>query len=176
MGVVELKTPENVTTKTQWHCCRLIKSSILVIFRFIFNGYKFMELFQISCPCCQGLKCSDYSMYETKCDGTRKLVQCSECDYIFSETTNTLLFNLKTSVSRIALVLKSRAEGNEVSLSGFGRFSVSKVEARAGRNPQTGAAIQIKAYNQPKFKAFYGFSGRTSICVVLAFFLLYNKG
>jgi len=70
-----------------------------------------MELFQISCPCCQGLKCSDYSMYETKCDGARKLVQCSECDCIFSETTNTLLFNLKTSVSRIALVLKSRTEG-----------------------------------------------------------------
>jgi hypothetical protein len=70
-----------------------------------------MELFQISCPRCQGLKCSDYSIYETKCDGTRKLVQCSECDYIFSETTNTLLFNLKTSVSRIVLVLKSRAEG-----------------------------------------------------------------
>jgi DNA-binding protein HU-beta len=42
--------------------------------------------------------------------------------------------------------------GEEVSLVGFGKFSVSAVEARPGRNPQTGAAIQIKAYNQPKFK------------------------
>jgi DNA-binding protein HU-beta len=52
----------------------------------------------------------------------------------------------------VSSAISALAEGNEVSLSGFGRFSVSKVEARAGRNPQTGAAIQIKAYNQPKFK------------------------
>ena len=28
-----------------------------------------------------------------------------------------------------------------------------KVEARTGRNPRTGEALQIAAYNQPKFKA-----------------------
>jgi DNA-binding protein HU-beta len=42
--------------------------------------------------------------------------------------------------------------GEEVSLIGFGNFSVSPMKARAGRDPRTGAAIQIKAYNQPKFK------------------------
>ena len=42
---------------------------------------------------------------------------------------------------------------DEVFLVGFGRFNVSKVAARDGRNPQTGAAIKIPAYNQPKFKA-----------------------
>jgi len=42
--------------------------------------------------------------------------------------------------------------GEEVSLVGFGNFSVSPMQARAGRNPRTGEAIQIKAYNQPKFK------------------------
>ena len=41
---------------------------------------------------------------------------------------------------------------NLISLIGFGNFSVSKVAARAGRNPRTGETIQIKAYNQPKFK------------------------
>ena len=35
---------------------------------------------------------------------------------------------------------------------GFGNFSVSKVAARAGRNPRTGETIQIAAYNQPRFK------------------------
>jgi DNA-binding protein HU-beta len=45
------------------------------------------------------------------------------------------------------------AEDNEVSLMGFGNFFVSKVEARAGRNPQTGAAIEISARNMVKFKA-----------------------
>jgi DNA-binding protein HU-beta len=29
---------------------------------------------------------------------------------------------------------------------------VSKVAARAGRNPRTGEALEIAAYNQPKFK------------------------
>jgi len=49
-------------------------------------------------------------------------------------------------------VISALGEGDEVSLIGFGNFSVSKVESRPGRNPKTGEAIQIKAYNQPKFK------------------------
>ena len=43
-------------------------------------------------------------------------------------------------------------QGNEISLVGFGNFFVSKVAARSGRNPRTGAALKIAAYNQPKFK------------------------
>ena len=49
-------------------------------------------------------------------------------------------------------VTSALSEGNEVSLIGFGNFSVSKVAARPGRNPSTGETIQIAAYNQPKFK------------------------
>ena len=53
-------------------------------------------------------------------------------------------------------VISALGEGNEISLVGFGDFSVSKVASRPGRNPKTGEAIQIKAYNQPKFKAGQG--------------------
>ena len=49
-------------------------------------------------------------------------------------------------------VISALGEGNEISLIGFGSFVVSKVEARTGRNPRTGEALEIKAYNQPKFK------------------------
>ena len=49
-------------------------------------------------------------------------------------------------------VTSALAGGDEVSLVGFGNFSVSKVAARPGRNPSTGETIQISAYNQPKFK------------------------
>lgn len=42
--------------------------------------------------------------------------------------------------------------GNEVSLIGFGNFSVSKVAPRAGRNPRPCEVLEIAAYNQPKFK------------------------
>ena len=43
--------------------------------------------------------------------------------------------------------------GGRVSLVGFGSWSVSRRAAREGRNPQTGATIQIKAKNVVKFKA-----------------------
>lgn len=46
--------------------------------------------------------------------------------------------------------------GNEVRLTGFGTFSVTARKATTGRNPRTGEAIQIKASNQPKFKAGKG--------------------
>jgi len=49
-------------------------------------------------------------------------------------------------------VIDAMGQGNEISLIGFGSFSVSKIEARNGRNPRTGEALKIAAYNQPKFK------------------------
>jgi DNA-binding protein HU-beta len=44
-------------------------------------------------------------------------------------------------------------KGDQVSLVGFGTFSVKHRSARTGRNPQTGAAIEIKASEVPSFKA-----------------------
>ena len=44
-------------------------------------------------------------------------------------------------------------KGEKVSFSGFGTFTVSKRKARTGRNPQTGATIDIPAMKVPVFKA-----------------------
>ena len=44
-------------------------------------------------------------------------------------------------------------KGERVALVGFGSFSVSKRNARTGRNPQTGKEITIPAKNVVKFKA-----------------------
>ena len=49
-------------------------------------------------------------------------------------------------------VINAIGQGKEISLVGFGNFSVSKVEAREGRNPRTGESLNIEAYNQPRFK------------------------
>ena len=46
--------------------------------------------------------------------------------------------------------------GDDVRLVGFGTFLVSRRAASTGRNPRTGATIQIPAANQPKFKAGKG--------------------
>ena len=49
-------------------------------------------------------------------------------------------------------VMSALGEGKEVSLVGFGSFSVADVPTRTGRNPRTGEALEIKAYKQPRFK------------------------
>ena len=49
-------------------------------------------------------------------------------------------------------VIDAMKQGKEISLLGFGNFTVSKVVARTGRNPRTQEPLQIPAYNQPKFK------------------------
>lgn len=50
----------------------------------------------------------------------------------------------------ITSALKS---GKPVTLIGFGTFAVKSRPARVGRNPKTGAAIQIEAALVPNFKA-----------------------
>lgn len=49
-------------------------------------------------------------------------------------------------------VIDAIGKGNEVSLIGFGNFSVSEVAARAGINPKTKEPLQIPARRQVKFK------------------------
>jgi DNA-binding protein HU-beta len=55
--------------------------------------------------------------------------------------------------SFIEAVTKTLKGGGKVTLVGFGTFSVSKRNARTGRNPQTGAVIKIKAKKVARFKA-----------------------
>ncbi len=50
-------------------------------------------------------------------------------------------------------VTKALKSGNKVTLVGFGTFTVSKRNARTGRNPKTGEAIKIKAKKVARFKA-----------------------
>ena len=50
-------------------------------------------------------------------------------------------------------VAKTVAKGKKVTLVGFGTFEPRKRAARAGRNPQTGAAIKIAAKTVPAFSA-----------------------
>ena len=58
--------------------------------------------------------------------------------------------------SFLGAVKGALSSGGSVSLVGFGTFGVSARNARTGRNPQTGAEIQIPARNVPTFKAGKG--------------------
>ena len=53
----------------------------------------------------------------------------------------------------VAAVTEAMKKGDTVSLIGFGAFAVRERAARTGRNPQTGASIDIKASKTPSFKA-----------------------
>lgn len=55
--------------------------------------------------------------------------------------------------SVIATVTKTLKKGDDVSITGFGKFSVVKRAARQGVNPRTGERVKIKASKAPKFTA-----------------------
>lgn len=50
-------------------------------------------------------------------------------------------------------ITSALAAGDKVQLIGFGNFEVRERAARKGRNPQTGAEIEIAAAKTPAFKA-----------------------
>ena len=50
-------------------------------------------------------------------------------------------------------VVKATMSGDKVSVPGFGSFSTTERSARMGRNPQTGAPVEIAASTAMKFSA-----------------------
>lgn len=50
-----------------------------------------------------------------------------------------------------AAIAEAAAGGDEIALNGFGKFKVKETPAREGRNPSTGATIQIAAAKKLTF-------------------------
>ena len=51
------------------------------------------------------------------------------------------------------VVTEALKAGEEVQITGFGKFSVKERKAREGRNPQTGEKMKIAASRVPSFSA-----------------------
>lgn len=49
-------------------------------------------------------------------------------------------------------IIEAMSRGDRVELRGFGAFSVKKRDARAGRNPRTGEAVDVDQKHVPFFK------------------------
>jgi len=49
-------------------------------------------------------------------------------------------------------IIDAMAKGDRVELRGFGAFSVKKRDARIGRNPRTGASVNVEEKHVPFFK------------------------
>jgi len=52
-----------------------------------------------------------------------------------------------------SVITDAAAQGEEISLNGFGKFKVKESPAREGRNPSTGETIQIAASKKLGFAA-----------------------
>ena len=52
----------------------------------------------------------------------------------------------------VEVIKKALKKGDSVSLVGFGTFEVRKRAARTGRNPRTGASVDVQAKSVPYFK------------------------
>ena len=50
-------------------------------------------------------------------------------------------------------IVSELKSGGEVSIAGFGIFSVKQRAAREARNPKTGATVHVAATKVPKFRA-----------------------
>ena len=64
----------------------------------------------------------------------------------------------KTDVDKVVtalvdVVTEALANGDKVSLKGFGNFEVRTRSGRMGRNPKTGEVMEISASKAPAFKA-----------------------
>ncbi|MDO8390761.1 MAG: HU family DNA-binding protein [Actinomycetota bacterium] len=57
----------------------------------------------------------------------------------------------KTVGAFFDIVVDAAKKGEKIAWPGFGSFSTSKSAARTGRNPQTGAAVNISASTRMKF-------------------------
>jgi len=51
------------------------------------------------------------------------------------------------------LIQDSLKKGEDVNITGFGKFTVTRRAARMGVNPQTGEKMEISASTLPKFRA-----------------------
>ena len=71
-------------------------------------------------------------------------------------------FSKKESADLVDLVFETMKEtlgrGEKIKISGFGNFVLRDKRQRQGRNPQTGATINIAARKVAKFKAGKGLS------------------
>ena len=74
-------------------------------------------------------------------------------DALATKTNSTKADADRSIAALIEIITATLKKGDNISLVGFGSFEVRKRAARTGRNPQTGAALKIKAAKVPAFKA-----------------------
>src|SRR5690606_37246820 len=85
--------------------------------------------------------------------GTRFMIKSELVQAIANKNPHLFLRDVENIVNAIfEEITVALAEGNRVELRGFGAFSVKNRPARTGRNPRTGASVQVEEKWVPFFK------------------------
>jgi len=95
-----------------------------------------------------------------KTEMTEKLAKQSGLTKAQAADCVNCLFNTDPGGGIIAVELDA---GRSVTIPGFGTFATSHRKARQGRNPQTGATLQIAARDVPVFRAGKGLKDRCAV-------------
>jgi DNA-binding protein HU-beta len=74
-------------------------------------------------------------------------------DAVASDSGLTKTDSARAVESLLHAVTKTLKKGDDVNITGFGKFSVIQRAARQGVNPRTGERVKIKASKAPKFSA-----------------------
>lgn len=74
-------------------------------------------------------------------------------DAVAEATGQTKAMTASIIDATLETIMSTVASGDTLTLTGFGTFKAAKREARTGRNPRTGAALEIAAATTPKFTA-----------------------
>ena len=73
-------------------------------------------------------------------------------DALAAKTGSTKADAERSVAALIEVVSDTLAQGDSITLVGFGSFEVRERAARVGRNPKTGAELKIEASKTPAFK------------------------
>jgi DNA-binding protein HU-beta len=95
-----------------------------------------------------------------KTEMAKKLAKKTDLTQAKAQEVIDAIFSSEPGEGIIAVELDA---GRDVSIAGFGKFETRRRKARQGRNPQTGATIQIAAATVPAFKAAKGLKDRVAI-------------
>lgn len=85
--------------------------------------------------------------------GERKMTKADLIEIVAKKVNLTNKAARESVIAMLDGIRDTLKKGDKVVLTGFGTFSVRSRAARKGRNPQTGATIQIPAKKTPGFTA-----------------------
>jgi DNA-binding protein HU-beta len=90
---------------------------------------------------------------DTYLKGSKEMNKSQLIEAVADDTGLTKTDTALVVESLLGTVSKTLKKGDEVIITGFGKFSVAKRAARNGVNPRTGERVKIKASKAPKFSA-----------------------